>query len=188
MRQNAGDYLAGEGARRGDGRRLHVDPTITPMMDGDSVVAFIGAPHLEQSSATPSLVDDERLLARRRGRSTRTRSIGPAAPATRSATSPRTETSTPACSFPCRAETCGSSGSRRSGPALRSWRRCDRSACGISPDLFELRPRLDAARACPGLAYMEGNMRGPSSADCEKSLLRAGALPSPARAAGGASQ
>ena len=28
---------------------------------------------------------------------------------------------------------------------------------------------------CPGLAYMEGNMRGPSSADCEKSMLRAGA-------------
>ena len=24
---------------------------------------------------------------------------------------------------------------------------------------------------CPGLAYMEGNMRGPSSADCEKSLV-----------------
>src|SRR5262249_19734298 len=26
---------------------------------------------------------------------------------------------------------------------------------------------------CPGLAYMEGNRRGPSSADCEKSQLRA---------------
>jgi radical SAM protein with 4Fe4S-binding SPASM domain len=24
---------------------------------------------------------------------------------------------------------------------------------------------------CPGLAYMEGNMRGPSSADCEKSMV-----------------
>jgi len=27
---------------------------------------------------------------------------------------------------------------------------------------------------CPGLAYMEGNMRGPSSADCEKSYVRTG--------------
>ncbi len=27
---------------------------------------------------------------------------------------------------------------------------------------------------CPGLAYMEGNMRGPSSADCERSLARTG--------------
>jgi AdoMet-dependent heme synthase len=25
---------------------------------------------------------------------------------------------------------------------------------------------------CPGLAYMEGNMRGPSTADCEKSFQR----------------
>src|SRR5438067_12572456 len=29
---------------------------------------------------------------------------------------------------------------------------------------------------CPGLAYMEGNMRGPSSADCEKSFQRTGIL------------
>jgi AdoMet-dependent heme synthase len=27
---------------------------------------------------------------------------------------------------------------------------------------------------CPGLAYMEGNMRGPSSQDCEKSMARTG--------------
>jgi len=29
---------------------------------------------------------------------------------------------------------------------------------------------------CPGLAYMEGNMRGPSTADCEKSFQRTGTL------------
>jgi AdoMet-dependent heme synthase len=29
---------------------------------------------------------------------------------------------------------------------------------------------------CPGLAYMEGNMRGPSTADCEKSFQRTGIL------------
>ena len=27
---------------------------------------------------------------------------------------------------------------------------------------------------CPGLAYLEGNMRGPSSQDCEKSYARTG--------------
>jgi AdoMet-dependent heme synthase len=27
---------------------------------------------------------------------------------------------------------------------------------------------------CPGLAFMEGNMRGPSLADCEKSFARTG--------------
>lgn len=30
---------------------------------------------------------------------------------------------------------------------------------------------------CPGLAYMEGVMRGPSSADCEKSFVRTGIRP-----------
>jgi AdoMet-dependent heme synthase len=31
---------------------------------------------------------------------------------------------------------------------------------------------MSTCTRCPGLAYMEGNMRGPSSADCEKSQLR----------------
>jgi radical SAM protein with 4Fe4S-binding SPASM domain len=33
---------------------------------------------------------------------------------------------------------------------------------------------LGTCTRCPGLAYMEGNMRGPSTADCEKSLQRTG--------------
>jgi radical SAM protein with 4Fe4S-binding SPASM domain len=32
---------------------------------------------------------------------------------------------------------------------------------------------MSTCTRCPGLAYMEGNMRGPSSADCEKSQIRA---------------
>ena len=41
---------------------------------------------------------------------------------------------------------------------------------------------VSSCTRCPGLAYMEGNMRGPSSADCEKSMLRASAAPEAARA------
>jgi AdoMet-dependent heme synthase len=33
---------------------------------------------------------------------------------------------------------------------------------------------LGSCSRCPGLAYLEGNMRGPSSADCEKSFVRTG--------------
>jgi len=33
---------------------------------------------------------------------------------------------------------------------------------------------LGTCTRCPGLAYMEGNMRGPSTADCEKSYVRTG--------------
>ncbi len=34
---------------------------------------------------------------------------------------------------------------------------------------------VSSCSRCPGLAYMEGNMRGPSSADCQKSSIRAAA-------------
>src|SRR4029077_7046818 len=33
---------------------------------------------------------------------------------------------------------------------------------------------LGTCTRCPGLAWMEGNMRGPSTADCEKSYVRTG--------------
>jgi AdoMet-dependent heme synthase len=33
---------------------------------------------------------------------------------------------------------------------------------------------VSSCSRCPGLAYMEGNMRGPSTADCEKSYARTG--------------
>jgi radical SAM protein with 4Fe4S-binding SPASM domain len=33
---------------------------------------------------------------------------------------------------------------------------------------------LGSCTRCPGLAYLEGNMRGPSTQDCEKSLARTG--------------
>src|SRR6185437_3005449 len=39
---------------------------------------------------------------------------------------------------------------------------------------------MSTCSRCPGLAYMEGNMRGPSSADCEKSQVRALAAAAPA--------
>src|SRR5438552_459889 len=35
-------------------------------------------------------------------------------------------------------------------------------------------PHMVSCSRCPGLAYMEGNMRGPSTADCEKSFQRTG--------------
>ena len=39
---------------------------------------------------------------------------------------------------------------------------------------------------CPGLAYMEGNMRGPSSQDCEKSYARTGVETAGMKLRGGA--
>jgi hypothetical protein len=33
---------------------------------------------------------------------------------------------------------------------------------------------VSSCSRCPGLAFMEGNMRGPSSQDCERSFARTG--------------
>ena len=41
---------------------------------------------------------------------------------------------------------------------------------------------LGTCTRCPGLAFMEGNMRGPSSADCEKSFGRTGVVTAGMRA------
>ena len=46
---------------------------------------------------------------------------------------------------------------------------------------------LGSCTRCPGLAFMEGNMRGPSSADCEKSFLRSGVVTEGMRARSGVS-
>jgi AdoMet-dependent heme synthase len=64
-----------------------------------------------------------------------------------------------------------------------------------SPQLLEVRSirgkdlptcsscaHLGTCTRCPGLAFMEGNMRGPSSADCEKSFLRTGIVTAGMRA------
>ena len=37
-------------------------------------------------------------------------------------------------------------------------------------------PHLGSCTRCPGLAFMEGNMRVPSFADCEKLFLRTGVV------------
>ena len=51
--------------------------------------------------------------------------------------------------------------------AVRSIRLKDLSTCSGCG-------HIGGCTRCPGLAYMEGNMRGPSSADCEKSFARTG--------------
>jgi radical SAM protein with 4Fe4S-binding SPASM domain len=50
---------------------------------------------------------------------------------------------------------------------VRSIRAKDLSVCSSCA-------HVGTCTRCPGLAYMEGNMRGPSSADCEKSFQRTG--------------
>jgi radical SAM protein with 4Fe4S-binding SPASM domain len=50
---------------------------------------------------------------------------------------------------------------------VRSITVCDLPTCSSCS-------HLGTCSRCPGLAYMEGNMRGPSTQDCEKSFARTG--------------
>jgi radical SAM protein with 4Fe4S-binding SPASM domain len=158
------------------GAHYTVDPTVTPMMNGDTSVlrhrlpadalgTVFRDPHLvddvESFCAPPPPVDDE------------TREGLPcSAGHTACYISPYGDLY-PCVQFPL---ACGNV--RKQG-FLDIWQ--------SSPQLAEVRSirgkdlptcsscsHLGTCTRCPGLAYMEGNMRGPSSADCEKSFVRTG--------------
>lgn len=177
MKQNAGDYPGVQALAARMGVGYHVDPTITPMLDGGrSVVALNMDPgELQGIFADASLTG------------------APDACAPPNATVPgEDELAALPCSaghtacyvspygevFPCVAFPlpCGNV---REKPFEEIWRN--------SPQLHEVRSirnaevegcstcsQGDSCSRCPGLAYLEGNMRGPSTQDCEKTLARTG--------------
>lgn len=177
MRQNASDYDGVRALAASFGAEYTMDPTITPKMDGNTSTLALRMPatqvlHLFKDR---SLVGDDFC---------KPASSGPA--------DPEVLDSLP-CSaghiacyitpygdvYPC-VQFPLPSGNLRQQRFDDVWRH--------SPQLAEVRsirtrdlttcPSCDhvsSCTRCPGLAYMEGNMRGPSSADCEKSMLRASA-------------
>jgi AdoMet-dependent heme synthase len=158
------------------GARYTLDPTITPMMNGDTSVLRLRLPAEELRSvfedstlvgnpaefcAPPPPVDD----GAREG-------FPCSAGHTACYVTPRGEVY-PCVQFPI---PCGN---LRQQSFLDIWQN--------SPQLLEIRSirgedlstcsscsHLGTCTRCPGLAYMEGNMRGPSTADCEKSFVRTG--------------
>ncbi len=176
MRSNRADTEAVHGLAKKLGAHYTLDPTITPMMDGNTSVlrhrvdsselsSYFHDPELvgdvESFCAPPTAVDEEVLEG-----------LPCSAGHTSCYISPYGDVY-PCVQFPI---TCGNV---RQQKFLDIWR--------DSPQLAEVRSiRLKHLTACsscthagsctrcPGLAYMEGNMRGPSSADCEKSFVRTG--------------
>ncbi len=158
------------------GAHYTLDPTITPMMSGDTSVLRLRLPSdslrsvfqnpdlvgdVAEFCAPPPPVDDDTLEG-----------LPCSAGHTACYVSPRGELY-PCVQFPI------SCGNVREQRFLDIWRN--------SPQLLEVRAirgkdlttcsscnHLGTCTRCPGLAYMEGNMRGPSSADCEKSFVRTG--------------
>jgi AdoMet-dependent heme synthase len=155
-----------------------IDPTITPMMDGDRGVLDLNISHsqLENLFHNPELVGnvDEFCAIPAAPDADMLDSLPCSAGHTAAYVSPYGDVY-PCVQFPL------ATGNVREKKFLDIWR--------YSPEMNEVRSitlgdltscskcsNLGTCTRCPGLAYMEGNMRGPSTQDCEKSLVRTGVL------------
>lgn len=176
MVQNLQDYQGVRALAEELGVECTLDPTITPMMDGDRSVLELGVNHeaLHQVFRDRALVGDVEEFC----------TI--AAPADEDALSalPCSAGHT-ACyvspygdMFPC-VQFPLPTGNVRNERFLDIWRHSDRMKEVRSIRLKDLTTctscsHVGSCTRCPGLAFMEGNMRGPSSQDCDKSFARTG--------------
>ena len=176
MVQNSSDYQSVKALAVELDAKFIIDPTITPMMDGDRSILSLNVDHatlqgvfrdgalvgnVEEFCAPPRSVDEAALDT-----------LPCSAGHTACYVSPYGDVY-PCVQFPM------PSGNIRLIKFVDIWR--------DSPQLKEVRsitlkdmPSCSqcahgaTCTRCPGLAYLEGNMRGPSSQDCEKSFARTG--------------
>jgi radical SAM protein with 4Fe4S-binding SPASM domain len=176
MRQNLNDY-AGVKALAGElGVQVTTDPTITPKMDGDRSILGMGlrsaelndvfrdadlVGNVDEFCAPPPPADEAALEG-----------LPCSAGHTYCYISPYGDVY-PCVQFPL---PCGNVRKQqfldiwrqsRQLNEVRSIRARDLPTCSSCS-------HVGSCTRCPGLAYMEGNMRGPSSLDCEKSFARTG--------------
>jgi radical SAM protein with 4Fe4S-binding SPASM domain len=176
MVQNLQDYTGVRALADELGVECTLDPTITPMMDGNRSVLSLSV----DQSALQQVFRDTGLV----GNVDEFCAI--AAPADENALS----------SLPCSAShtTCYVSpygdvfpcvqfplptGNVRKQRFLDIWRHSDQMNEVRSIRIKDLTTCTQCSHVsncsrCPGLAFMEGNMRGPSTQDCEKSFARTG--------------
>jgi AdoMet-dependent heme synthase len=176
MVKNAADYAGVKALAAELGAQFTIDPTITPMMDGDRSILDLNVDELalrkvmrdeglvgnvEEFCAPPQGPDEDAM-----------NSLPCSAGHTACYVSPYGDVY-PCVQFPL------PSGNVRRTRFIDIWRH--------SPQLNEVRSITLAdlpscskcihggsCTRCPGLAFMEGNMRGPSYQDCEKSYARTG--------------
>ncbi|MFN8626357.1 MAG: radical SAM protein [Candidatus Binatia bacterium] len=185
MRQNWGDYPHVQRLAHDLGAEFAVDPTITPHINGDrsllrlnmpasglrqvlrdpAILGEVGKDPVLGDAARPGQAADDEFLA----------ALPCSAGHSFCYVSPFGDLY-PCVQFPLL------SGNVREQRFLDIWRqspRLDEVRSIRVPDLPVCAPcaHVSTCSRCPGLAYMEGNMRGPSTADCEKSAARAGTPP-----------
>jgi radical SAM protein with 4Fe4S-binding SPASM domain len=179
MTQNVRDYQGMRALAEELGVECTLDPTVTPMMDGDRSVLNLGIKHetLQQVFRDQALVGDvdEFCAIPVPGDENSLSALPCSAGHTACYISPYGDVF-PCVQFPI------PTGNVREQKFLDIWRHSEKMNEVRSIRLKDLTTCTSCAHVgsctrCPGLAYMEGNMRGPSSQDCEKSFART-AVPS----------
>jgi AdoMet-dependent heme synthase len=176
MRQNMSDYAAVKNLAEEIGVEFTLDPTITPMMDGNRSILSLGADadtlrDVFRDSAVVGDVDEFCAIPSDTGEAnldSRPCSAGH----TTCYVSPYGDVF-PCVQFPL------PTGNVRRERFVDIWRHSSEMNEVRSIRLKDLPTCSSCSHAgactrCPGLAYMEGNMRGPSSQDCQKSFARTG--------------
>ena len=176
MVQNMQDYEGVRALADELGVASTLDPTVSPMMDGDRSTLNLGVDNtaLQSLFRNESLVGDveEFCAVPPRPGEDELQSLPCSAGHTACYVSPYGDFY-PCVQFPL---TCGNVRQQRfldiwqnseQLKEVRSIRVKDLSGCSQCTHVTN-------CTRCPGLAYMEGNMRGPSTQDCEKSFARTG--------------
>ena len=176
MMRNLNDYAGVKNLANELGAEFTNDPTITPMMDGNRSVLQLGlgVPQLHDTFRKSDLVGDvdEFCAPPPPVNDGALESYPCSAGHTLCYISPYGDVF-PCVQFPL------PSGNVRQQKFIDIWRYSDQLNEVRSITLRDLSVCSGCGHAgtctrCPGLAYLEGNMRGPSTQDCEKSFARTG--------------
>ncbi len=176
MRQNLQDYPGVIALAKELGALFTVDPTVTPRMDGDRSILSLGISQadLREVFRTPELVGNvNEFCAPPKPADGETLNELPcSAGHTLCYISPYGDVH-PCVQFPLAA------GNLRARKFLDIWRHSPQMTAVRSIRARDLTvcstcAHLGSCTRCPGLAYMEGSMRGPSRLDCAKSFARTG--------------
>ena len=176
MVQNMQDYEGVRALAEELGVASTLDPTVSPMMDGDRSTLNLGVDNtaLQSLFRNESLVGDveEFCAVPPRPGEDELQSLPCSAGHTACYVSPYGDFY-PCVQFPL---TCGNVRQQR---FLDIWRNSEQLKEVRSIRVKDLTgcsqcTHVTNCTRCPGLAYMEGNMRGPSTQDCEKSFARTG--------------
>ncbi len=176
MAQNVQDYPGVRALAAEMGVECTLDPTVTPMMDGDRSTVSLGVSSSDlnqvfRDAALVGDVDEFCAIAAEPGES-ELEATPCSAGHTACYVSPYGDVF-PCVQFPL------PTGNIRRQHFVDIWRHSREMNEVRSIRIKDLATCTSCAHVssctrCPGLAFMEGNMRGPSSQDCEKSYARTG--------------